>query len=81
MLWGCSRVLLTDTRFVVSPVLCFSTLTRYVDAFGKIAKKGNTVVLPANVGDPASMVAQAMAVFKTIGGTTGTPVCYVPAVS
>ena len=30
----------------------------YVSAFSNLAKTNNTVVLPANVGDAASMVAQ-----------------------
>ena len=30
----------------------------YVGAFSNLAKTSNTVVLPANVGDAASMVAQ-----------------------
>jgi len=39
---------------------------QYVEAFGKLAKSTNSVVLPANVGDPASMVAQAMSVYSSI---------------
>ena len=31
---------------------------QYVDAFRQLAKKTNTVLLPANAGDPASMIAQ-----------------------
>ncbi|GBG75019.1 hypothetical protein CBR_g19534 [Chara braunii] len=38
----------------------------YLSAFSKIAKEGNTMLLPSNMNDPAGMVAQAMAVFKTI---------------
>eukprot|EP00127_Corallochytrium_limacisporum_P004778 Clim_evm4s175 gene=Clim_evmTU4s175 len=38
--------------------------THYVDAFGKLAKETNTILLPSNAGDPASMVAQAMAIYK-----------------
>ena len=38
---------------------------QYVKQFGEIAKAGNTVVLPANVADVASMVALATKVFKT----------------
>jgi regulator of protease activity HflC (stomatin/prohibitin superfamily) len=37
---------------------------QYVKQFGEIAQKGNMVVLPANVGDVASMVTLAMKVFK-----------------
>ena len=39
---------------------------QYINAFGRLAQKGNTVLLPANVGDPAAMVAQALAVFDNI---------------
>ena len=44
---------------------------QYVEAFGKIAKKGNTVLLPANTGDPAAMVAQAMSVYRAVQGSSG----------
>jgi hypothetical protein len=39
---------------------------QYVSAFGRLAQKGNTVLLPANVGDPAAMVAQALSVFDSV---------------
>lgn len=42
---------------------------QYLDAFGNLAKTTNSVVLPANVGDPAGMVAQAMSVFSTLTKT------------
>lgn len=38
----------------------------YVQAFGKLAQKGNTLILPTNTGDVSSMVAQAMTIYKTI---------------
>ncbi len=38
---------------------------QYVTQFGELAQKTNTVILPANVADVASMVATAMKVFKT----------------
>ena len=37
---------------------------QYVNQFGELAQKTNTVILPANVSDIASMVATAMKVFK-----------------
>ncbi len=37
---------------------------QYVTQFGELAQKTNTVILPANVADVASMVATAMKVFK-----------------
>jgi len=39
---------------------------QYVTQFGELAQKSNTVILPANVADVASMVATAMRVFKQI---------------
>ena len=39
---------------------------QYVEAFAGIAKRGNTIVLPANAGDAASMVSSAMATYGTI---------------
>ena len=41
---------------------------QYVEAFGKIAKETNTVLLPSNAGDPSSMIAQALSVFRSVGG-------------
>jgi len=40
---------------------------QYVRQFGEIAQKANTIVLPANVADVASMVTLAMKVFKQQG--------------
>ncbi len=37
---------------------------QYVTEFGNLAKEGNTVILPANVADVASMVSTAMRVFQ-----------------
>ncbi|MDA0981452.1 MAG: paraslipin [Proteobacteria bacterium] len=45
--------------------------TQYVDAFGELAKKSNTLILPASVGDIGSMVATAMTVLdKTRAAST-----------
>ncbi|XP_028411191.1 stomatin-like protein 2, mitochondrial [Dendronephthya gigantea] len=43
---------------------------QYVQAFGNLAKTSNTVILPANTGDAASMVAQAMAVYNQVSKPT-----------
>jgi len=40
---------------------------RYVDAFGRLAKASNTLVVPANVGDIASLISTAMTVVKAQG--------------
>ncbi|WP_269531717.1 SPFH domain-containing protein [Chitinimonas sp. BJYL2] len=37
---------------------------KYVEAFGQLAKEGNTLILPANVADVGSLVATAMRVVK-----------------
>ncbi|KAF9198399.1 hypothetical protein BGZ49_000787 [Haplosporangium sp. Z 27] len=39
---------------------------KYVDAFAQLAKEGNTLILPANAGDAAGMVAQALTVYENI---------------
>ncbi len=39
---------------------------QYVNAFSRLAKESNTILLPANTGDAGSMVAQALSVFNTI---------------
>ncbi|PRT52855.1 Uncharacterized protein C16G5.07c [Wickerhamiella sorbophila] len=39
---------------------------RYVDAFGKLAKESNTVVIPQNLGDMGSMIAGGMAIFDKV---------------
>jgi len=43
-----------------------SVAEQYIGAFGNLAKKSNTVILPANTGDASSMVAQALAVYTSI---------------
>ncbi|PWA68630.1 hypothetical protein CTI12_AA303890 [Artemisia annua] len=48
---------------------------RYIDAFGKLAKESTTFLLPANASNPASIVAQALSIFKILNGqdTAKTP--------
>jgi len=41
---------------------------RYVEAFGNVAKQGNTLILPANVADMGSLVASAMTVVRQVQG-------------
>jgi regulator of protease activity HflC (stomatin/prohibitin superfamily) len=38
---------------------------KYVEAFGNVAKEGNTLILPGNMADMGSMVAAAMSIVKT----------------
>ena len=44
---------------------------QYVNKFGELAKASNTLVLPANAADVGSMIALAMNVLKTTGGSGG----------
>jgi len=39
---------------------------KYVEAFGKLAKEGTSVVVPGNVGDIGGMIASAMAVYGKV---------------
>jgi regulator of protease activity HflC (stomatin/prohibitin superfamily) len=53
---------------------------QYIGQFGELAKKSNTLVLPANVADVGSMIALAMAAIKADGaGLSGTPSASRPA--
>jgi regulator of protease activity HflC (stomatin/prohibitin superfamily) len=40
---------------------------QYVHQFGELAQKTNTMILPANVGDVAGMIATAMKVYQGVG--------------
>jgi hypothetical protein len=42
---------------------------QYVEAFGKIAQTGNTIVVPADAGNVSSMVSQATAIFQAMAGS------------
>jgi hypothetical protein len=43
---------------------------QYVDAFGRLAQRGTTTLLPTNLGDPASMITQAMSIYNTTATKT-----------
>ncbi|XGW20990.1 hypothetical protein V3C99_004168 [Haemonchus contortus] len=40
---------------------------QYVEAFQHLAKESNTVILPASLSEPSSMVAQALTLYNSIG--------------
>ena len=46
---------------------------QYIGQFGELAKKSNTLVLPANVADVGSMIALAMTAIKADGGPSSSP--------
>lgn len=54
-----------------SDAVAMRVAEQYLDAFGEIAKKGNTMLLPAATDHPAAMVAQAMSIFKSMSSTGG----------
>jgi regulator of protease activity HflC (stomatin/prohibitin superfamily) len=43
---------------------------QYVTAFSGLAKTGNTLIVPATLSDPASLIATAMSVIQTRGGAS-----------
>lgn len=43
-----------------------SVAEKYVDAFGKLAKEGTSIIVPGNVGDIGGMIASAMAVYSKV---------------
>lgn len=42
----------------------FKVAEKYVEAFGNVAKEGNTLILPGNLADMGSLVATAMSIVK-----------------
>jgi regulator of protease activity HflC (stomatin/prohibitin superfamily) len=46
---------------------------QYIGQFGQLAKTGNSLVIPANLGDVGSMIALAMNVIQAKGGLAGRP--------
>ncbi|KAM7538148.1 hypothetical protein Aperf_G00000079424 [Anoplocephala perfoliata] len=46
---------------------------RYIDAFSNLAKTNNTLLLPSETGDVSSMVAKALAIFKSMEVNRPTP--------
>lgn len=44
----------------------FAVAEQYVDAFNKLARTNNTLILPANAGDVSNVVAQAMTIYHKV---------------
>lgn len=44
---------------------------KYVEAFSKLAKEGNTLVVPANLGDLSTLITSAMTMVKGVGTNGG----------
>lgn len=39
---------------------------QYVKAFSNLAKEGNSIIVPSNISDASSMVAQALTIYKQL---------------
>ncbi|KAF2813295.1 uncharacterized protein BDZ99DRAFT_382030 [Mytilinidion resinicola] len=48
--------------------ISLSVAEKYVDAFGKLAKEGTSIIVPGNMGDIGGMIASAMAVYGNVSG-------------
>lgn len=44
----------------------YSVAEKYVEAFSKLAKESNTLIIPAQTNDPSGMIAQAISLYKGI---------------
>ncbi|KAH8731110.1 stomatin family protein [Phaeosphaeriaceae sp. PMI808] len=49
--------------------ISLSVAEKYVDAFANLAKEGNSVIVPGNVGDIGGMIASAMAVYGNVNAS------------
>ncbi len=50
--------------------VAMKTAEKYIDAFKSIAKKSNTLIIPTNGNDVASVVAQAFSIFNSVKQST-----------
>lgn len=50
-----------------------SIAEQYVQAFNKLARTNNTLIIPANAGDVSSLVAQAMTIYNKVSHPKGNP--------
>lgn len=54
-----------------SEAVALKVAEKYVEAFGKLAKETNTVILPSNLSEPSNFITQALSIYdnlKTKGG-------------
>ncbi|KAF2761552.1 hypothetical protein EJ05DRAFT_434275 [Pseudovirgaria hyperparasitica] len=57
---------IADGKDAAQGAISLSVAEKYVDAFGRLAKEGTSVVVPGNVGDIGGMIASAMAVYGKV---------------
>ncbi|KAI9300419.1 hypothetical protein BJ944DRAFT_188300 [Cunninghamella echinulata] len=64
---GIEKVATAISREHGHDAVSMAVAEKYVDAFGKMAKEGTTLIVPAAANDAASMVAQALSIYNSIG--------------
>ncbi|KAI9796589.1 MAG: hypothetical protein M1825_000606 [Sarcosagium campestre] len=57
---------IADGKQAAQGAVSLSVAEKYVDAFGRLAKEGTSVIVPGNVGDIGGMIASAMAVYGKV---------------
>ncbi|KAF8249279.1 hypothetical protein K440DRAFT_621902 [Wilcoxina mikolae CBS 423.85] len=60
---------LKDNKAAGQGAVSLSVAERYVDAFGKLAKETNSIIVPAQLGDLGGMIAGAMGIYGKISET------------
>ena len=53
-------------RGAAQGAVSLSVAEKYVDAFGKLAKEGTSIIVPGNVGDIGSLIASAMGIYGKV---------------
>ncbi len=61
---GIERIAIAIQQHGGHEAVSFRIAENYVDAFKQIAKESNTIVIPADVNDPSSMIVRALGIFK-----------------
>ncbi|KAG2228062.1 hypothetical protein INT45_009108 [Circinella minor] len=68
---GIEKVAVAISKNRGTDAVSLTVAEKYVDAFGKMAKEGTTMIVPAAANDAASMVAQALSIYNTINKPKG----------
>lgn len=63
---GIEKVANTIQKAGGSDAVALKVAEKYIEAFAKLAKESNTLIIPANAADVSGFVAQAMTVFETL---------------
>ncbi|CDH48763.1 stomatin family protein [Lichtheimia corymbifera JMRC:FSU:9682] len=63
---GIEKVALAIGQMNGKDAVSMTVAEKYVDAFGRMAKEGTTMIVPASANDAASMVAQALSIYNSI---------------